>query len=192
MPGGRNKLEEFAEIVLRYGKNLTAHRDWDTLWRESILDSFFGWQTFAKWYSGPIRVVVDVGSGAGFPGMVIAIVCPDITVHLVDSRKKVVSFLELAAVKLELDNVKIHWSPFQKLAIQNVDVLTSRAVAPLSELCEIVTTSPTDWRIAAFWKGPAWKRESEKMSGCRVISAREYNVPGSDKQRLIVMVERNG
>ncbi len=193
MIGGRSDvLEDFAEIVLRYGKNLTAHRDWDTLWRESVLDSLLGWQTFTQMYEGRVQTVVDVGSGAGFPGMVIAITYPHLTVHLVDSRKKAVSFLEFAAVKLGIQNVRIHWCPFQRLAVSGVDVLTVRAVAPMDRLCEIITDSPTKWKVAALWKGPNWKDEISDHMDCEVISARMYNVPGAEKQRFIVMVRGNG
>jgi 16S rRNA (guanine527-N7)-methyltransferase len=74
----------------------------------------------------------DLGSGAGLPGLVIAIAAPDLRIVLVESRRRRASFLELAIEDLELTNVKVLNRRVEELT-ERVDVCFARAFAPLAE-----------------------------------------------------------
>ena len=83
----------------------------------------------------PVRTVLDVGSGAGFPGIVIAIARPGVDVHLVERRRRRGSFLTLAVGSLELANAHVHVADVRDLERQSVspagvDAVTAQAVAP--------------------------------------------------------------
>jgi 16S rRNA (guanine527-N7)-methyltransferase len=84
------------------------------------------------------RLALDLGSGAGLPGIVVAIACPGLHVRLVDSRRRRVAFLELAAADLGLDNVQVHQARVQSLDAE-ADLCFARALAPLEEA----------WRLAS-------------------------------------------
>lgn len=82
-----------------------------------------------------IRTVVDVGSGAGLPGIVLAIVRPDLDVHLVERRRRRGSFLTLSVGALELSNAHVHVADVRdldraSLSPAGVDAVTAQAVAP--------------------------------------------------------------
>jgi 16S rRNA (guanine527-N7)-methyltransferase len=81
--------------------------------------------------------LIDIGSGAGLPGLVVALHRPDLTVHLVEPLARRVEFLREAIELLELPHVRVHRARAEELAgALEAEVVTARAVAPLSALVE--------------------------------------------------------
>lgn len=106
------------------------------------------------------RILVDLGSGAGFPGLALALARPDLAVHLVESDAKKCTFMR--AVSRETDvPVTIHTSRIEALAPFLVDVVTARALAPLAELLTMalpyVSLNPLCQLM--FLKGARWAEE---------------------------------
>ena len=101
--------------------NLTAIHDAPTAMVRHYRDSLMALPYLT---GGPI---VDFGSGAGFPGMVLAIARPDWQVTLVEPRRKRVSFLEVARARLELHNVRVHHGRLEDVADQSYAHAVSRA-----------------------------------------------------------------
>lgn len=86
---------------------------------------------------GDAARVVDVGSGAGLPGMALAIARPDLEVTLVESRLRPVTFLQECIESLELTSVRVHRARVEHVAASmRADVVTARAVGPLLRLAE--------------------------------------------------------
>lgn len=86
-----------------------------------------------------VTTLCDVGTGAGFPGIVLKILFPDIQISLVDSLQKRITFLDEVIRKLELKKIKTYHAraeDFAKEHRESFDVVTARAVAPLSILME--------------------------------------------------------
>ena len=90
------------------------------------------------------RLAYDLGSGAGLPGVVIAIVCPTLGVTLVEGRRHRSDFLNEVVIELGLANVKVHAGRAESL-VERVDVCLSRAFAPAG----------TAWKVAERLLGPA-------------------------------------
>jgi 16S rRNA (guanine527-N7)-methyltransferase len=114
--------------------------------------------------AGPHRLL-DVGSGGGFPGIVIAIVRPDLDVHLLESTRKKVSFLEGVAASLELD-ITVHHGRAEELArrddlAEQFDLVTARAVAALEDLLELTLPFLAKDGVLYAVKGERWAEELE-------------------------------
>ncbi|MGL4874536.1 MAG: 16S rRNA (guanine(527)-N(7))-methyltransferase RsmG [Clostridium sp.] len=147
------------------------------------------------------KTIIDVGTGAGFPGLPIAIMNEDVEVTLLDSLNKRVNFLNLVVKELGLKNVvTIHSraedGARQKELRENFDVATSRAVANMAVLSEFCLPYV---RVGGFFvalKGPAIEEElaSSKNAigtlGGRLARIDETVVEGTDLNHNIVVVEK--
>ena len=105
--------------------------------------------------------VADIGSGAGFPGLVLALARPDLVVHLIESDGRKAAFLAHVSRETSAGAV-VHAARAQALySVLAPDVVTARAVAPLAQLCRAVL--PWAWAnpglIAVFPKGARWAQE---------------------------------
>ena len=100
------KFNIYIEELLKYNEhtNLTAIRDYDSV----LLKHFFDSLMIERFYDfSEVKTLLDIGTGAGFPGMVLAIIHPNIKVTLLDSNNKKLKFLELLTMKLGIKNVII-------------------------------------------------------------------------------------
>lgn len=124
------RLEIHADLLRKWQKriNLVGSGTLADLWRRHFLDSA---QLLALIPKGA-RVLVDLGSGAGFPGLVLAAI-GDFEVHLIDSDARKGVFLREAARAMGL-RVTVHTGRIEAMAPIRADVVTSRALAPLTDL----------------------------------------------------------
>jgi len=139
------QLEQFsvlAQELLETNKitNLTAIRDIDSVYLKHFLDSL----TLIKALPEKTKTLIDIGSGAGFPGLPIAIVRPDIEVTMVESTGKKAAFIKKMIEVLNLKRVHIEYVRAETLAKETkfkekFDVATARAVAFLPKLLEYCT-----------------------------------------------------
>jgi 16S rRNA (guanine527-N7)-methyltransferase len=93
---------------------------------------------------------IDLGSGAGMPGLVLAIARPDVTFHLVESRKKRVVWLESVAQHFDLTNCHVHGSRLESVETAPMGVICARAFAPLEKLLSLsarFSTQQTRWLL---------------------------------------------
>ena len=97
-----------------------------------ILDSLSSVQVLRK--TNPRSSLIDIGSGAGLPGIPLALVMPEIKVTLLDRSKRRILFLRRACQVLGLDNVEVIEAVFSEVQVATFDVVTCRAMAPLSKL----------------------------------------------------------
>ena len=131
-----DKLDKYKDILLEYNKhtNLTAIKDDNLVYLKHFYDSL----TIANdLKSGK---VLDIGTGAGFPGMVLAIVRDDLEYVLLDSNNKKIKFLEYLSKELNITNVTLIHDRAENYIRNNIEVfdyVTSRAVARLRILCEL-------------------------------------------------------
>ena len=125
------RLEGYAALLTKWQKtiNLVARDSLGDLWRRHMLDSAALWPLIPEGSS----VLVDLGSGAGFPGLVLAIMgMPD--VHLIESDARKCAFLTEAARLFSPNSVKIHRGRIESLAPVPADVVTARALTDLDAL----------------------------------------------------------
>lgn len=115
--------------------------------------------------SGAVTMI-DVGTGAGFPGMVLAMACPDLHVTLLDSQKKRLAFLEEVGKTVQVGNISIIHARAEDGGHrpelrERFDVAAARALAPANVLCEYLLPFVRIGGCALCWKGPALKDETD-------------------------------
>ncbi|GAA3787102.1 16S rRNA (guanine(527)-N(7))-methyltransferase RsmG [Qipengyuania pelagi] len=125
-------------------QNLVAARSFDEVWLRHIADSV---QLLD--HAGSERSVwLDLGTGAGFPGIALAIARPDQHFHLVESRKRRVEWLASVKADLKLENCTIHGARLEHVESFDADCITARAFAPLPRLLDLsarFSTKETRW-----------------------------------------------
>lgn len=128
-------VSHFAQMLVDEGetRGLIGPRELPRLWSRHLVNSA------AIVPFVPMNAqMLDVGSGAGFPGMVVAIMRPDVDVHLVEPMLRRIEWLADVVEELGLDNVTLHHKRAEELHGQGkADIVTSRAVANLSKLIPI-------------------------------------------------------
>lgn len=166
--------------------NLTAVRDPVQMVTQHLLDSL----TAVPAFSGARRVL-DVGAGGGLPGMVLAIVYPDMQVAMVDTVHKKTAFLTQVKAELGLANVTVYTGRVEQLqAPEKFDVITSRAFA---ELSDFVAWSghllKNGGRFIAL-KGIIPQDEIARLTQAwRVTEVRRLTVPGLPAERHLIIIE---
>lgn len=176
------QLRALVGLITKWNKvyNLTAIRDPDDMWRLHILDSL------SLSPHLPAGRLLDVGSGAGLPGLPLAIVRPDLEVVSVDSVEKKVIFQRQAATELGLTNHRAIHARVEALALQPFPAITSRAFASLTDFVQI--TQPLLAPDGAWYamKGDAAKDEIAALGGGYRCETIPLVVPGLDARRHLI------
>jgi 16S rRNA (guanine527-N7)-methyltransferase len=184
----RNKLLQYLALLEKWNQvyNLTAIRDREKMVSGHLLDclAVIPYVTGAR--------VLDAGSGAGFPGIPVAVARPDIQVVLLDSNHKKAAFLRQAVADLQLKNATVVCERVETWqAAEKFDCIISRAFA---EIAEFITQ--TDHLLAAGGVFAAMKgvhpfEEIERLpADFRVRQVHAFAVPGLGAQRHLVLIER--
>jgi 16S rRNA (guanine527-N7)-methyltransferase len=150
---------------------------------------------------GPPPRMVDVGTGAGFPGMVLKILRPDWDLTLVDSVRKKVRFVEHMVQVLQFSGVAVLWARAEELGQdpahrERYDVAVSRAVAELSVLAEYLLPLCRIGGMMVAPKGLSTKVEVQDAQcaidvlGGKVAEVRGVDVPGLNEDRYLVVVDK--
>lgn len=177
--------------------NLTAITDAVGVSEKHFLDSVLLALFLPGNAFGPGATVIDVGTGAGFPGIPLHIMRSDLQVTLLDSLAKRVRFLETVVGELGLSAKCIHMraedAGRNSLFREHFDVATARAVAALPVLCEYCLPLVRIGGVFAAMKGPgediSAARTAVKRLGGVLEDVREYCLP-SGSQRMIVFVRK--
>lgn len=106
--------------------------------------------------NGPIA---DIGSGAGLPGLVLAILQPDREIHLVESDKRKAAFLVEASAQLKLPRVRVHACRAENAKLPPLSAITARALAPLVDLLPYAADFLASGGVALFPKGKTAEKE---------------------------------
>ena len=143
--GQQNKLLAYVEMLKKWNKtyNLTALRDESQIISHHLLDSL----TLPPYLEGA-QTMLDVGSGGGQPGIPAAVCRPDLQITLLDANTKKTSFLQQAAIELELKNVRVVSGRVEAVQGLRADVITSRAFAELADF--------VNWTAHLIQNGGCW------------------------------------
>lgn len=174
--------------------NLTAIPDGEPSAKKHFLDSLNP-PTLAKIRS--CKAIIDVGSGAGFPGLPLAIMCPEVSVTLMDSRKKRVVFLAEVIETLGIANAKTLTGRAEDIGRdpahrEKYDVACARAVASLPTLLEYLTPLVKVGGQALCYKGSDIQKELKsskaavRVLGCGKLCLEKYTL-FSEKQELNIV-----
>lgn len=153
------KLENFASLLHEWNQihNLTGARTIDAIY-VNIIDSLYP-LTFIK----KPKTLLDVGTGAGFPGLALGIALPDTKVVLAEPLKKRVSFLKYAAIDLGLSNVSVEAKRVEEVAHEAFDIISSRAVTNTKLLLDLTAKLSDSHTEYLFYKGSRVFEEIEDV-----------------------------
>ena len=170
--------------------NLTSLRDPAEMLTHHLLDSLAAVPALQRHLQGAglqTRVrLLDVGSGAGLPGVVVAICCPDIVVTCVDSVAKKAAFIKQAALALKLDNLGALHARVEDIS-QTFDVICSRAFASLSDFTRVSTRSLAPDAVWMAMKGRYPTEElAELPASIKMFHVEQLNVPELQAERCII------
>jgi 16S rRNA (guanine527-N7)-methyltransferase len=182
------KLLQHIELVAKWNRvyNLTAVRELDQMLTQHVFDSI----AVASHLKG--STLVDVGSGAGFPGIALAIAQPAIAVTLVEANHKKSAFLKQAVIELGVDNADVvnarveTWKP-----VTRYDVVISRAFSDLAEFVALAGHLCADGGVLAAMKGVyPFEELPQVRAPYRTRAVIPLDVPGLAAERHLVIIER--
>lgn len=186
------QVQNFAQMLTHQGelRGLIGPRELPRLWTRHLLNSAAVSQFL------PVGVAVaDVGSGAGFPGIVLSIMRPDLKVHLIEPMERRVDWLTDVVSELGLDNAEVHRARAEELDHQ-FDAVTARAVAALRKLVPWVAPliSPGGRLLALKGERAAVEVEEARKALRRAklenVRVHDVIVPGTTEVTRVVEAER--
>lgn len=187
-----DQVQAFARMLEEQGelRGLIGPRELPRLWTRHLLNS-----AAVAQFCSPDTMVADIGSGAGFPGLVLAIMRPDLTVHLVEPMERRVAWLSDVVADVGLGNVVVRRARAEELD-QQFDVVTARAVAALRKLVPwVAPLLKPGGRLVAL-KGARAAAEIEdaqkvlRRAKLQDVRVHEVLVPGTSEATRIVEARR--
>lgn len=164
---GMARLEALAALVLEENRqqNLIAKATEPHIWQRHIADSAQLIQNVSRETLGPNAKGpwLDLGSGPGFPGLVIAALCPNMPVVLVESRARRVEFLERAVAALALPKCRVEGQRLERVAPFPARAISARAFAPLPKLLQLSAPFSTSRTAYVLPKGRSAAMELESL-----------------------------
>ena len=191
-----NQLEKYYELLIEWNKvmNLTGITEKESVYLKHFYDSL----TLAKIIDlNKVNTLCDIGSGAGFPGIVIKIVFPNLKITLVDSLNKRINFLNHVIEKLELKDIEaIHYRIEEYASIKRnyFDVVTARAVAPINTLLEyaIPVTKENGYFVAMKGKidNEVAFNNASKLLNANLINTIKFDLPIENSERTLLLFKK--
>ena len=151
-----------------------------------VCDSVAPWRHFAQ-----ARRVLDAGTGAGFPGVPLSLVLPDVRFTLTESTQKKARFVENAVESLELGNVCVAAARAEEAALsERPDIITARAIAPLHRILDLFAKPLKRGARLILYKGPDIEAELAEARRHRVTAEVlcRYELPNGFGTRTLVSV----
>lgn len=191
-------FSKYMDLLLEWNEkiNLTAITEKD----EIILKHFIDSLTISKYIEKNQRLI-DVGTGAGFPGIPLKIVKPDLNITLLDSLNKRVNFLNEVVQKLKFEKIEAIHGRAEELGRnkkyrESFDIATSRAVANLSTLLEYLMPFVKVGGICICMKGPNIEIELKEAKkaidelGGKIDKIDKFCLPDTDIERNIIIIKK--
>jgi len=189
---------EYMNLLIEWNEkmNLTAITDPEEIILKHFIDSI----TILKELEDGSKVV-DVGTGAGFPGIPLSIMNPTLKITLVDSLNKRLIFLQEVVNKLQLKNIEIVHARAEEFGQnkkyrESFDVATSRAVANLSTLSEyLIPLVKVNGKAISMKASEAQEEINEAKKAIEVLGGKiekieEFNLPQSDIGRTVIIIKK--
>ncbi|MGJ7915104.1 16S rRNA (guanine(527)-N(7))-methyltransferase RsmG [Massilia sp. LXY-6] len=185
----QGRLMDYLALMFKWNSvyNLTSLRDPMQMVTHHLLDSLAAVPAFAG-----ARNVLDVGSGGGLPGIVLAIVRPDMKVSMIDTVHKKTAFLTQVKAELGLSNVTVYTARVEQLQVSDkFDVITSRAFADLSDFVNWSSHLLAEGGCYIALKGVAPQEEQQRLPAAwRVSKVEPLQVPRLGAERHLVFIEK--
>jgi len=152
-------IQKYKEHLFKWNKihNMTGAKD------EETINHFIYDAVFPVSFLPQTKSLMDIGTGAGFPGMILAIALPNTQVTLVEPLMKRASFLQFIKADLELDNVTVVKKRVEDMESQIFDIITSRAVTDTKMLLKLSENFRDKDSQLLFYKGEKVYDEVESL-----------------------------
>jgi 16S rRNA (guanine527-N7)-methyltransferase len=187
-PEIRQKLLDYVALVQKWNKvyNLTAVRDTDKMLTHHLLDSLAVVPHIAT-----VKTILDVGSGAGLPGIPLALALADTRVTLLDSNHKKAAFLNQALIELQLGNAEVVCERVEKYQQKQLfDMVISRAFSDLPEFVALAGRLVAPGGILLAMKGVHPFEEIAQIKGrFKLSNVTPVTVPGLEAERHLVFMK---
>lgn len=195
------QLEQFfiyKELLIEWNKkmNLTAIEQEEDIITKHFIDSL----SIASYIPDTAKVI-DIGTGAGFPGIPLKILKKDLSITLLDSLNKRITFLEEVIRNLSLENIQAVHARAEELAHkeeyrEQYDIAVSRAVAPMHTLLEYMLPYVKIGGKCICMKGPNLQEESKDLQNCletlggKIEKIEEIVLPETEIKRNIMLIKK--
>ena len=194
-----NLLDKFYNLLVEWNEkiNLTTITDYEEVYLKHFYDSL---TLFKEVNLNEDINLCDVGSGAGFPGIVLKICFPNLKITLVDSLQKRVNYLNEIIKELGLkDIVAVHsrMEEFSRLNEEKFDLITARAVANMNILLEISVRSLKINGHLVLMKANCEEEiknsyRATKELDCEIIDINEFYLPKEESKRTLIKIQKKG
>lgn len=193
-PKQEQDLDTYYKLLISYNNNvnLTAITKEEDVYLKHFYDSL----TLFKGIDLKENLkICDLGTGAGFPGLVLKIVFPNLSITLVDSLEKRIKFLDLVIKELELKNIKTVHSRIEEFKeIEAFDVVVSRAVVKINILLELGCKIPKVNGLFVFMKGNILEELKSAKNALKVLNYSlekiiNFKLPIEESERNIVILK---
>ncbi len=168
-----NDCEVFTKLLQQWGQihNLTGSLDSSDI-AENILDSVYPLS-----FIDDFKSFADIGTGAGYPGLLLAIARRDVKAYLIEPRVKRVSFLNFVKASLKLENLTILCKRVEAVKDIQVDLISSRAVTNTSLLLDITEGIKKEDTSYLFYKGSMLEDElnQAKINKYKIVNRKDRN-----------------
>lgn len=195
-----DQFEEFYHLLIEKNKvmNLTAITDEEEVIEKHFIDSLTCRRVIDM---GSVKSLIDIGTGAGFPGIPLKIIYPEISVVLLDSLNKRVKFLNEVIDELGLSRVEAVHGRAEDLARKQeyrgrFDLAVSRAVANLSTLSEYCIPFVKVNGFFVSYKAGKGLEEIETCDSCmkalgsKIVQVDDFQLPGEDSLRVLIKIKK--
>ena len=178
------KMDSYIKEIQLFNKtaNLVGTDDYDTLAVHHVLDCLAGANHFRavceeQKQRNPALIIGDIGSGSGFPGIVLAAVFPEYNFKLIERMKKRCGFLENTAAVLALKNVEVVNKDAEKIKKESLDVATFRAFRPLTaEMTKTILSMLKAGGAVVAYKARS-EKIAEEMAGIKDLVVEYKKIP---------------
>ncbi len=184
----RDQLEALVHTLGRWQKaiNLVGKATLEDIWVRHVLDS----AQLVPLIPKGARTLVDLGSGGGFPGLVLAALRPELKVTLIEADARKGAFLAEAGRRMSLKNLpKVVISRIETAPPTKADVVTARALAPLSQLLGWAAPHKGDTAICLFHKGKGWQAEVTEAKKDWDFEAQPYSSV-TDRESVLLRISQ--
>lgn len=195
-----DRLFTFLQLVLETNRrtNLTAITDWEEAVVKHLYDSLF----VTRWPSWAAALkILDLGAGAGFPGIPLAVLCPHQQYFLVEANKKKADFLSFVKERLRLANLWVINERAETIAHQETHreqypVVTARAVASTAVLLELAIPLCTSKGYFVAYKGRSYQEElasaqnAIRLLGADLVEEVPYELPNALGERSLLIFQK--
>jgi 16S rRNA (guanine527-N7)-methyltransferase len=179
-----DQLLNFIKLIEKWNKayNLTAIRDREEMARLHILDSL----AIVPHIEG--KRIIDIGTGAGLPGIPLAIFLPEVGFTLLDSNAKKTRFVQQVVLELKLKNVEVLHSRVENYhPEQRYDAVLTRAFASLPDIVKLTAHLLTEDGVLLAMKGQSLDAELAEITAKKSVIS--VSVPGTDVERCLVRIQ---